>query len=143
MIEEAERTLLAAARARGPGRFQLEAAIQSAHAQRVHGGPTDWEAIALLYEGLVRIASTVGARVGQAAALGEARGASAGLAALDAVPTALIAGYQPYWALRAHLLTALDRKDEAEEAYARAIALSEDHAVRKFLARRQAAVGRR
>jgi RNA polymerase sigma-70 factor (ECF subfamily) len=143
MVEEAERTLLAAARARGPGRFQLEAAIQSAHAQRVHGGPTDWEAIALLYEGLVRIASTVGARVGQAAALGEARGASAGLAALDAVPTALIAGYQPYWALRAHLLTALDRKDEAEEAYARAIALSEDHAVRKFLARRQAAVGRR
>ena len=59
MIEEAERTLLVAARAGTPGRFQLEAAIQSAHAQRGRTGWTDWDAIALLYEGLVRIAPTV------------------------------------------------------------------------------------
>jgi predicted RNA polymerase sigma factor len=142
MIEEAERTLLAAARAGTPGRFQLEAAIQSAHAQRGHTGHTDWEAIALLYEGLVRIAPTVGARVGQAAALAEARGAGPGLAALDAMPPEAIATYQPYWALRAHLLTAVGRAEEAAQAYARAIDLSEDRAVRTFLAEREAGLWR-
>jgi predicted RNA polymerase sigma factor len=51
MIEEAERSLAAAAERGAPGRFQLEAAIQSAHAQRALTGCTDWEAIALLYAG--------------------------------------------------------------------------------------------
>jgi RNA polymerase sigma-70 factor (ECF subfamily) len=134
MIEEAERTLLAAARAGVPGRFQLEAAIQSAHAQRGHSGRTDWDAIALLYEGLVRLAPTVGARVGHAAALAEARGAAPALAALDAMPSRVVASYQPYWALRAHLLARLGRADEATRACARAIDLSTDDAVRAFLA---------
>jgi RNA polymerase sigma-70 factor (ECF subfamily) len=142
MIEEAERTLLVAARAGVPGRFQLEAAIQSAHAQRGHSGRTDWDAIALLYEGLVRVAPTVGAWVGRAAALAEARGAAAALAALDALPSAVIAGYQPYWALRAHLLAVLDRPDEAAQAYTRAIALSADEAARAFLAAKEGALWR-
>jgi RNA polymerase sigma-70 factor (ECF subfamily) len=142
MIEEAERTLVAAARADAPGRFQLEAAIQSAHAQRGRTGRTDWEAIALLYEGLVRIAPTVGARVGQAAALAEARGAVEGLAALDALPPPVIAGYQPYWALRAHLLARLGRADEAARTYTRAIDLSGDAAARAFLAGRKGALPR-
>jgi len=48
MIEEAEEILADAARAGRLGRFQLEAAIQSAHAQRAVTGRTDWDAIALL-----------------------------------------------------------------------------------------------
>jgi RNA polymerase sigma-70 factor (ECF subfamily) len=44
-----------------------------------------------------------------------------------------IAGYQPYWAARAHLLAKARRPDEAEQAYARAIALESDPAVREFL----------
>jgi predicted RNA polymerase sigma factor len=134
LIGEAERALRVAVRCGAAGRFQLEAAIQSAHAQRAHSGWTDWAAIALLYEGLVRLAPTLGARVGQAAALGEARGAGAALAALDTLPTATVASYQPYWALRAHLLGLLDRADEAAAAYARAIDLSADEAARAFLA---------
>jgi hypothetical protein len=90
MIEEAERALRDAARAGAPGRFQLEAAIQSAHAQRAHSGRTDWDSIALLYEGLVRLAPTLGARVGQAAALAEARDPAEALAALDALPSAAV-----------------------------------------------------
>jgi RNA polymerase sigma-70 factor (ECF subfamily) len=134
MIEEAELILAAAARMQRPGRFQLEAAIQSVHAQRAVTGHTDWDAIALLYEGLVRIAPTIGARVAHAAALAEAQGARAGLAALDAMPAEAIATYQPHWALRAHLLRALGRPGPAREAYAMAIGLSEDQAVREFLA---------
>jgi len=142
MIEEAERTLVAA-RAGVPGRFQLEAAIQSAHAQRGHTGRTDWDAIALLYEGLVRLAPTVGACVGRAAVLAEASGAGPALAALDALPSTVVASYQPYWALRAHLLATLGRADEAAQAYTRAIGLSEDEAVRAFLAGKEDALWRR
>jgi RNA polymerase sigma-70 factor (ECF subfamily) len=133
LIEEAEAALAAAARAGQPGRFQLEAAIQSAHVHRAVTGRTDWEAIALLYEGLLRSAPTIGARVGQAAAIAEARGTPAGWAALAAIPAAAVSAYQPYWALRAHLLRKLRRADEARDAYERAIGLSEDPAVREFL----------
>jgi RNA polymerase sigma-70 factor (ECF subfamily) len=133
LIEEAERTLRAAARAECLGRFQLEAAIQSAHAHRAVSGRTDWEAIAVLYEGLLRCAPPVGARVGHAAALGEARGWTAGLAALEGLSADDVAGYQPYWALRGHMLCALGRRAEARAAYERAIGLSEDRAVREFL----------
>jgi predicted RNA polymerase sigma factor len=133
LMEEAEELLAAASEARKPGRFQLEAAIQSVHAQRAVTGRTDWEAIALLYEGLVRLAPTIGARVGAAAALAEAKGDDAGLAALGAIPPDAVTAYQPYWALSAHLLKRLGRPAEAREAYARAVGMSEDPAVRNFL----------
>ena len=70
-IDEAERLLLSAAGRGAIGRFQLEAAIQSAHAQRLRSGRTNWQAIALLYEGLVQLSPTLGALVGRAAALAE------------------------------------------------------------------------
>ena len=135
-IHEAERALAAAARLGRPGRFQLEAAIQSAHAARAVTGRTDWEAIALLYEGLVRIAPTTGALVGRAAAVGEARGSEAGWAVLQALPSEAVATYQPYWALAAHLLVQRGQADEARAAYDRAIGLCADPAMRAFLRKR-------
>lgn len=134
MMAEAERMLSAAAQDRRFGRFQLEAAIQSVHAQRARTGRTDWEAIALLYEGLVRLAPTIGAQVGQAAAIAEARGATAGWTLLEAIPAEAVASYQPYWALAAHLLRRLGQP--AGAAYERAIGLCEDPAMRAFLLRR-------
>jgi RNA polymerase sigma-70 factor (ECF subfamily) len=139
MIDEAERELAAAAAHGVVGRFQLEAAIQSVHAQRAESGRTDWQALALLYEGLVRHTDTLGARVGRAAALGNARGPAVGLAALDTVTAPSAAAYQPYWAVRAHLLGELDKTEAADEAYARAIRLTEDPDVRAFLLRRRTA----
>lgn len=136
MIDEAERQLATAARAKAPGRFQLEAAIQSVHAHRAVTGRTDWEEILLLYEELTRLAPTLGALAGRAAALGSARGPAVGLAALDAVAPESVVSYQPYWAVRAHLLAGLGRTDEARAAYTRAIGLSEDERVREFLAAR-------
>jgi len=133
MIDEAEAMLSGAAAAKRPGRFQLEAAIQSVHARRAVTKRTDWEAIALLYEGLLRLAPTTGARVGNAAALGEARGPESGLAALDGMSSEDVAGYQPYWALRGHLLKRLGRATEARGALERAMALSQDPAVQTFL----------
>jgi predicted RNA polymerase sigma factor len=133
MIEEAEEILTSAARLNRTGRFQLEAAIQSAHAQRAQIGSTDWEAVALLYEGLVRIAPTIGALVGRAAAVANARGCDAGWSVLQRLPAESVARYQPYWALSARLLAMLGRPEESCAAYGRAIALCDDSAVRDFL----------
>jgi RNA polymerase sigma-70 factor (ECF subfamily) len=138
MIREAEQILARAARLNRPGRFQLEAAIQSAHAARLFTGNTDWEAVALLYEGLVRIAPTIGALVGRAAAIGEARGAGVAWDLLRAQSDGAVATYQPYWALAADLLVRLHRIDEACAAYDRAIGLCADPAMRAFLRRRAA-----
>jgi len=133
LLDEAELHLTAAAVARRIGRFQLEAAIQSVHVQRARTGHTDWEAIALMYEGLVRFAPTVGALVGRAAAVAEARGAAAGWALLEAIGDKSMERYQPYWALSAHLLKRMQRYQEAASAYDNAIALCEDPAMREFL----------
>ena len=139
MIDEAERTLAAAARQGRAGRFQLEAALQSAHVERLRGGRVDWRAIAVLYEGLVRIAPAVGALVGRAAAVAEAHGPAAGLALLDDVPDEAVKTYQPFWAVRAHLLQRLGRARESCDAFARAIGLTEDEAIRRFLWARRGA----
>jgi len=138
LIDEAERELAAAATRDAAGRFQLEAAIQSVHAHRAVTGRTEWDAIALFYEALVQHTGALGARVGRAAALGNVQGPAAGLAALDALAASATA-YQPYWAVRAHLLAELRKADAADDAYARAIELSEDPDVRAFLLGRQAA----
>ena len=135
MIDEAERLLIGARNARRIGRFQLEAAIQSAHAQRATTGSTDWEAICTLYEGLTRIAPSTGALVGRAAAVAQAHGASAGWALLQHIPAVEVAAYQPYWALKAHLHAKLRQEREAAEAYTRAIGLCQDPAMREFLIR--------
>ena len=135
-IEEAEHWLSNAALAKRFGRFQFEAAIQSAHAQRARTGKTDWQAIAILYEGLVALSPTVGARVGQAAAIAEAKGPEHGWTLLQRIAPAEVAGYQPYWALAAHLLTGMQRFPEAAAAYSRAMGLCEDAAMREFLRQR-------
>ena len=133
LAQEAEEQLAEASHAGRPGRFQLEAAIQSVHARRVVTGETDWEAVALLYEGLVRLAPTIGALVGRAAAVARARGAETGLALLRELPGAAVETYQPYWALKAHLLAKAGSIVEARQTYERAIGLCDDAAMRAFL----------
>ena len=138
LIDEAEGLLQSAAGRQRTGRFQLEAALQSAHIEGARTESTDWHGIALLYEGLVGIAPTVGAFVGRAAAIGEAHGAPAGLAALGAIDPSTVEGYQPYWAVRAHLLTRAALIDQARDAFDRAIVLTDDAAVRAYLLQRRA-----
>jgi RNA polymerase sigma-70 factor (ECF subfamily) len=140
LIEEAERELVAAARNPRLGRFQLEAAIQSVHAERAHNGRTDWRAIAHFYDQLLLVAPSLGAAVGRAAAHAESESAKAGLALLNAIDAEAVTSYQPYWAVRAHVLGELKRAREAKDAYDRAIGLSEDDAVRSFLLERRALV---
>ncbi len=133
LIEEAERHLAEAFQRGRVGRFQLEAAIQSVHAERARSGRTDWAAIVLFYEQLLKVSGALGTRVGNAAAVAEANGLEAGLAVLESIDRDAVADYQPYWAVRAHLLQKIGKTGQASEAYDRAIGLAEDPAVREFL----------
>lgn len=136
LLTEAEERLRRARPGDAPGRYGLEAAIQAVHADRRRTGRTDWRAIEHLYRGLVARVPAIGARIGHAAALAERDGPAAGLEALDRLGVDGIATHQPYWATRAHLLAALGRHSEARDAYERAIGLSRDPAVRRFLRER-------
>ena len=138
MIEEAEEHLRSAAEFKRMGRYQLEAAIQSIHAGRAISGHIDWSEIALLYEGLVQIAPGIGSLVGRAVAVAQAGKPTAGLAALDEIPTSRVTNYQPFWAARGHLLHLLNQKDEARQAFTRAASLTDDPALREYLFKRSA-----
>jgi RNA polymerase sigma-70 factor (ECF subfamily) len=137
LIDEAEQHLAEAFKFGRLERFQLEAAIQSAHAERAHSGRTDWAAISAFYQQLIRLSPTLGTRIAYAAAVAEANGPRVGLAILDTIASDAVSSYQPYWAVRAHLLQRSGKKDEALNAYDRAIGLAEDPAVRKFLLKRR------
>jgi len=136
LMEEAEKFLSTAEAFGQPGRYQLEAAIQCIHSARAKSGNIDWQEIALLYEGLVRLAPNIGASVGRAVALAQAGDYSAGLNALDALHQSSVVNYQPFWAARGHLMELLNRKDEASRAFTRAASLTDDPALRDYLFKR-------
>ncbi len=85
MIDEAEKHLQAAAAFNCIGRYQLEAAIQSIHANRAISGSIDWPEIVLLYEGLVQFAPGIGSLIGRAVALAQAGKLATGFAALEKI----------------------------------------------------------
>ena len=141
MIDEAE-TLLRRAQTQGTlGRYQLEAAIQSAHAARRLTFVTDWPAIALLYDALYESFGSSVIAINRAVARGEVDGAARGLELLPAPEDyAELNQFQPYWAARAHLLSGVGRLSEAADAYELAIGLSSDQGQREFLMKRRSAV---
>ena len=140
IIGEAENLLLKASSLSVIGRYQLEAAIQSAHAARRLTGSTDWEAIVQLYQGLAKIMPSSVVAINLAVAIAEVDGADAGLAALpDLAGNVELMEFQPYWAARAALLSRAGLISEAAEAYGMAIGLESDPTVRNFLlAKREA-----
>jgi RNA polymerase sigma-70 factor (ECF subfamily) len=140
-IGEADALLLRAKSFGVIGRYQLEAAVQSAHAARRHRGQSDWPAIVMLYDGLLALTGSPVVAVNRAVALAEVQGAAAGLAALDAIgEDKRIAEYQPYWAARASLLARLGDREGADNAYTLAIGLESDPALRRFLQKQRAAL---
>jgi RNA polymerase sigma-70 factor, ECF subfamily len=139
MIEAAEALLFQAGAMGRIGRYQLEAAVQSAHVVRRKTGRTDWAAIEQLYGALFAITGSPVVAINRAIAIAEARGPAAGLAALDTLSSdARLADYQPYWAARAGLLARAGAGQGAGHAYDRAVGLEADPAVRRFLQKRRA-----
>ena len=144
LIAEAEALLTAASRMGAIDRYQLEAAVQSAHAVRRSAGRADWAAIRRLYDALEQITGSPVVAINRAIAMAETDGPAAGLAALTALEgDGRLSQYQPYWAARAALLASAGDIDAADAAYEQAIGLERDPAVRRFLQHRRAAMRER
>jgi RNA polymerase sigma-70 factor (ECF subfamily) len=134
LIDEAEALLRHASTLKAIGRYQLEAAVQSAHVVRRRSGRADWAAIEQLYDALQTLTGSPVVAINRAIAIAETRDAAAGLAVLDALhDDERLAQYQPYWAARADMLGRVGDVQRAGEAYQLAIGLESDPAVRRFL----------
>ena len=141
LIVEAEALLTSASKAGRFGRFQCEAAIQSVHAQRAITGFVQTTALRTLYDLLLVHAPSVGVAVSRAAALLDAGDVETAQAALSALDADDVAAYQPYWVTRARLAELTGDLAATAAHLERALGLTEDAAVRAFLAERRARLG--
>jgi RNA polymerase sigma-70 factor (ECF subfamily) len=119
----------------GPtGRYQLEAAIQSAHTARRLAGIDNWKAIVALYDHLLARTHSPVVTLNRAVALAELEGPDAALASLTSLAAdKRMQSYQPYWAALGHLRAIAGDKQAAISAWTVAIGLTTDPAVRTYL----------
>jgi RNA polymerase sigma-70 factor (ECF subfamily) len=141
MIGEAEMLLRRAGAAGAFGRYQLEAALQSAHVHRCRTGENNWANVVRLYDALLKVSGSPVVRLNRALAIAEVEDAGAALAEVEALSAdRRMAEYQPYWAARGELLAKTGDWEQARQSYELAIGLERDGAVRRFLQRRQSAL---
>jgi RNA polymerase sigma-70 factor (ECF subfamily) len=140
-IAEAHALVAAALRAGAPGRFVLQAAIASLHAQAPSAEATDWPQIVELYDALLGRWPSPVVALNRAIAVSMVDGPEAALPELDALARdERLAGYRYVPAARADMLRRLGRPAEAATAYREALALTANRAEREFLAARLAAL---
>ena len=137
-IAEAEALLHRASQMGRIGRFQLEAAIQSAHVDRRRTGAANWSHVAELYKALYSLTGSPVVLINRALAIAEVDGPAAGLNAMpDQTVEPRLTEYQPYWAARSELLARTGAFQEARRANEIATGLERDPAVRRFLERQR------
>ncbi len=123
------------------GRYTLQAAIAACHARARSTDDTDWAAIAALYAELAVLTPSPVVELNRAVAVSRAEGPEAGLAVLEPLRTdPTLAGYHLLPAVRADMLTALGRIEEAVVELDRALALVRTVAERELLERRRFAL---
>lgn len=99
--------------------YVLQARIGAEHARALRPEDTRWERIVTLYDTLLAVAPSPGARLARAVAVAEARGPAAGIAALEGVE---IPASHRVAAVRAELLARDGDTVAARAAYDQAIA---------------------
>jgi RNA polymerase sigma factor (sigma-70 family) len=120
---------------RRPGPYQVQAAIAALHAGAPDYSRTDWRQIRLLYGRLQMMTPSPVVLLNLAVATRFAVGPEAALVELEPLATEL-ADYRLYHVVRAEVLAALGRADEARTANERALALAANPAERELIARR-------
>jgi RNA polymerase sigma factor (sigma-70 family) len=120
---------------RRPGPYQVQAAIAALHAAAPDYSRTDWRQIRLLYGRLQIMTPSPVVLLNLAVATRFAVGPEAALVELEPL-AADLDDYRLYHAVRAEVLAALGRSDEARAANERALALAANPAERELIARR-------
>ena len=139
LIAEGLTLVRASLRRDQPGPFQVQAAIAAVHAGAVTAAATDWSQIVALYDQLYAMRPHAVVALNRAVAVGEMRGAAAGLDALASFDVTPLEDYQPYHATFADLLARARRRDAAVAAYDRALELTTNPTERDFLERQRKA----
>jgi len=140
-IREGTALAESALREGGPTPYSIQAAIAALHAEARRPEDTDWRQIAELYGVLLRLHPSPVVELNRAVAIAQARGAEAGLRLLDDLESrGELRAYHLLPAARADLLRSLGRREEAAEAYRRALSLVANEPERRFLERRLAEV---
>ena len=116
-----------------PGPYQLQAAIQAVHTDAAAFEETDWRQVVALYDQLYALTPTPVVAMNRAVAIAEMDGPDAGLNLLEALP---LDGYHPYHAVRAELLSRGGRRNEAREAFERALAAAVTRVEREWYRRK-------
>jgi RNA polymerase sigma-70 factor, ECF subfamily len=136
-IAEADRLVVAALRAGPPGRFVLQAAIASLHANAPSYADTDWPQILTLYDELLRVWPSPVVALNRAVAVAMVDGPSAALQEVEALERdGRLTSYRYLPATKADLLSRLGRHEQAADAYRAALELTDNAAEREFLAER-------
>ncbi|MDI5982515.1 RNA polymerase sigma factor [Amycolatopsis magusensis] len=138
LIRRGMAALARAHRLGSAGPYVLQAAIAGCHALAPTAADTDWTRIAGLYDVLDRLRPNPVVTVNRAMAHGHADGPLAGLAILATLPPDTLDDYAQRHAVKAELLAMAGRRSEARSAYARAAALTQNHAERTLLHLRSA-----
>jgi RNA polymerase sigma-70 factor (ECF subfamily) len=128
-ITEGLRMLRRAESLRRPGPYQLQAAIAAGHAEGA-----DAATIAAAYDALAQLDPSPVVQLNRAVAVALAGDPKGGLELVDAIEG--LDGYSYLPAARADLLRRLGRLAEAADSYREALALTDNAAERRFLARR-------
>lgn len=112
-----------AMRHRRPGAYQVQAAIAVLHSRAATAEATDWAQIDALYAALEFLQPSPVVTLNRAVAVSKAKGAEVALAMIEPLAPKL-SGYFHYFGARGAFLLELGRKEEAREAFSRAIALA-------------------
>jgi RNA polymerase sigma-70 factor (ECF subfamily) len=138
-IREGSALIESALRGGANGFYALQASIAALHANARKAGETDWAQIAGLYDLLVSSHPSPVLEVNRAVAVAMATSLTEGLALLDQLEEhEELTEFYLLPAARADLLRRLGRKEEAAEAYRRALQLVKNDIERRFLLRRYA-----
>jgi RNA polymerase sigma-70 factor (ECF subfamily) len=136
-IKEGLRLAEPAMSAQPAGPYALQAAIAAAHARAKSATETDWSRIAQLYAEFERIYPTPVVKLNHAVAIAMSQGLEIGLAEIDqAGARGELENYHLFHAARADILRRLGRRQQAADAYRRALELATNRMERDYLARR-------
>jgi RNA polymerase sigma-70 factor, ECF subfamily len=141
-IREGLEKVEAALRRGRAGPYQLQAAIVAVHAEARTPQQTDWRQIASLYGELERFNPSPIVALNRAVAVAMSEGFEIGLRQIDELGAGGdLGGYYLFHAARADLLRRMERRQEASEAYRRALALTANAVERRYLRRRLREMG--
>jgi RNA polymerase sigma-70 factor, ECF subfamily len=141
-ISEGRRLVVEALSGGPAGPYALQAAIAAVHDEAATVATTDWPQIVALYDVLRTVAPSPLVDLNRAVAVAMVDGPEAGLALLDTLAgEPRLTGYHLLPAARADLLRRLGRRDEAADAYRRALETVGNEPEREFLRRRLAELG--